>query len=144
MNTGGELASCGLAPPPAGGREAGGRQQSQKVRGNISPRDSILHKTVSRLPVPNEVFLGSWAVHICQESHSQRSAPQRRHTAYLRRCSGGTPRKPRGWDWGGDKTHHPPGRVRSPSTWSPELLRPMNGTKHRPNRVCAFVEYLRT
>ena len=29
------------------------------------------------------------------------------------------------------------GRVRSPSTWSPELLGPGKGTKHRPNQVCA-------
>ena len=35
------------------------------------------------------------------------------------------------------------GRVCSPSTWLPELLGP-KGTKLRPNRVCAFVEYLRT
>ena len=36
------------------------------------------------------------------------------------------------------------GRVRSPSTWSPELLGPGKGTKHRPNQICAFVEYPRT
>ena len=27
------------------------------------------------------------------------------------------------------------------NTWSPELLRPGTGTKHRPNQVCTFVEY---
>ena len=31
------------------------------------------------------------------------------------------------------KTHSPPGTVRSPSTWSPELLGPGKGTKRRPN-----------
>ena len=36
------------------------------------------------------------------------------------------------------------GRVCLPSTWSPELLGPEKGTKHRPNQICAFVEYLRT
>ena len=36
------------------------------------------------------------------------------------------------------------GRVHSPSTWSPEMLGPGEGTKCRPNLVCAFVEYLRT
>ena len=58
--------------------------QSWKARGNLSPRDGILHQTVSRLPVANQVFLGSWMVDICQEGHSQRSAPQRRHMAHLR------------------------------------------------------------
>ena len=92
----------------AGGREAGGDTQSQKVRGNLSPRDSILYQTASRLPVANQVFLGSWMVDICQEGCSQRSAPQRRHTAHLRWHSHCTPRKPSGWDQGGDKTHCPP------------------------------------
>ena len=36
------------------------------------------------------------------------------------------------------------GRPCSPSTWSPERLRPGKGTKRRPHRVCAFVEYRRT
>ena len=73
--------------------------QSQKARGNLSPRDCILHQKVSRLPVANQVFLGSWMVDICQEGHSLRSAPQRRHTAHLRLHFRGTPRKLRGWDW---------------------------------------------
>ena len=46
--------------------------QSQKARGNLGPRDGILHQTVSRLPVANQVFLGSWMVDICQEGCSQR------------------------------------------------------------------------
>ena len=53
-------------PPPEEERQAGG-SQSQKTRGNFSPRDGILHQTVSRLPVANQVFLGSWMVAICQE-----------------------------------------------------------------------------
>ena len=32
----------------------------QEARGNLGPRDSILHQTVSRLPVANQVFLGPW------------------------------------------------------------------------------------
>ena len=62
---------------------------------------------MSRLPVANQVFLGSWTVDIRQEGHSQRSVPQRRHTAHLRWCCGCAPRKPSGWDWGGDKTPRP-------------------------------------
>ena len=67
--------------------------QSRKVRGNLGPRDSILHQTVSRLPVANQVFLGSWVVDVHQEDHSQRSASQKRHTAHLRQCSLGAPGK---------------------------------------------------
>ena len=48
-------------------------------------------------------------VDICPEGHSLRSAPQKRHTAHLRRHAHCTPRKPSGWDGGGDKTHCPPG-----------------------------------
>ena len=84
-----------------------GNSQSRKVRGNLGPREGILHQTVSRLPVANQVFLGSWMVDICQEGCSQRSAPQRRHTAHLRRHSHCTPRKPSSWDGGGDKTPPP-------------------------------------
>ena len=82
-------------PPPE--RQAG-NSQSQKARGNLGPRDGILHQTVSRLPVTDNVFLGSWMVDIHQEGHSQRSAPQRRHMAHLRWHSCGAPRKLRGWD----------------------------------------------
>ena len=61
-----------------------GDSQSQKARDGLDPRDEILHQMVSRLPVANQVFLGSWTVDICQEGYSQRSALQRRHTAHLR------------------------------------------------------------
>ena len=43
-------------------------------------------------------------VDICWEGHSQRSAPQKRHMAHLRRCSCCTPRKLSSWDGGGDKS----------------------------------------
>ena len=78
-----------MAPPTPGRRQRG----SQKARGNLGPRDCILHQTVSRLPVANQVFLGSWMVDSCQEGRSLRSAPKRRHTAHLRQCPCGTPRK---------------------------------------------------
>ena len=104
MNTKGELAGCRLAHPA--GRQAG-NSQSQKARGKLGPRDSIPCQTASRLPVANHVFLGSWMVDIPWEGHSQRSAPQKRHTAHLRQRSRCAPRKPSGWDMGGDKTHCP-------------------------------------
>ena len=91
-----------LPIPPLEAERQVGYSQNWKARGNLSPRDGILHQTVSRLPVANQVFLGSWTVDICQEDRSQRSAPQRRHTAHLRWCSHGAPRKPSSWGWGGD------------------------------------------
>ena len=82
MNTRGELASRSRAHPlPEAGGKAGD-SQSQKARGKVGPRDGILYQTASRLPVANQVFLGSWTV-ICQEGRSQRSAPQRRYAAHL-------------------------------------------------------------
>ena len=70
-------------PSSAGGKEAGRRQPEQE-RGNLGPRDGILYQTVSRLPIANQVFLGSWTVDFLHEGCSQRSAAQRRHTAHLR------------------------------------------------------------
>ena len=108
-----------------------GDSKSQKARGNLSPRDGILHQTVSRLPVANHVFLGYWLADICQEGRSLTSAPQRRHMAHLRWYSCSAPGS--GQDQGGDKTHGPPGTVCSPSTWLSELLGPGKGTKRMPN-----------
>ena len=46
-----------------------GGSQSWKARGNLSPQDGIPHQTASRLPVANQVFMGSWTVDIRQEGH---------------------------------------------------------------------------
>ena len=73
-------------PSPTRPREAGGRQPEPE-RGTLSPRDSILYQTACRLPVANQAFLGYWVVDIHQDGRSQRSAPQRRHTAHLRQRS---------------------------------------------------------
>ena len=62
---------------------------------------------MSRFPVANQVFLGSWMVDNRQEGHSQRSAPQRRHIAQLRQRSRCAPRKLSIWNWGDDKMHRP-------------------------------------
>ena len=67
--------------PPTKAERQAGDSQSWKARDNLGPRDGIIHQTVSRIPVANQVFLGSWTVDICQEGRSQRSAPQGRHMA---------------------------------------------------------------
>ena len=69
-------------PLPEAGRQAGA-SQSWKERGKLGPNP---YQTASRLAVTNQVFLGSWTVDICQESHSLRSAGTRkviRSTAHL-------------------------------------------------------------
>ena len=82
-------------PPSTEAERQGCNSQSQKARGcfNPSPRDRIFQQTMSRFPVANHIFLGSWTVGICQECHSLRSAPQRRHTVHLGLCPCGAPRK---------------------------------------------------
>ena len=62
-------------PSPARDREAGDW-----------PQRGILYQTASRVPVANQIFLGFWTVDICWEGHSQRSAPQKRHTAPKKMC----------------------------------------------------------
>ena len=94
------------SPSHTRGREAGG-WQPEPERGNLSPRDSILDQNVSRPPVANQLFLGSRMADIHQEGLSQRSAPQRKHTAHLRWHSCCAPRKQSGWNQGSDKMHSP-------------------------------------
>ena len=121
--------------PHSRGREAGVGQPEQEGKGQSRPqRPGILHQTVSRLPVANHVFLGSWIVDICQEGHSLRSAPHRRHTAHLRKHSHCAPRKPTGWYKGRDKMHRPTWGVcacQAPG----RLLRPRKGT-HAQLSLC--------
>ena len=123
-------------PSPAGDRQA---REARARGGNHSPREASSAKLQAG-SVANQDFLGFWTVDIRQEGRSQRSAPQKRHTAHLRRCTSCTPRKLSGRGGGGHKSQQP----RLPSTWSPELLEPGKGTKHMPNQVCTCVEYPRT
>ena len=123
---------AGPSPIPVTGRQG----QPEPEGGNRSPREALSTKLQAG-SVANQDFLGFWMVDICWEGHSQRSAPQKRHTAHLRRHAHCTPRKPSSWDGGGDKSQQP----RLLNTWSPELLGPRKGTKRRPNGVCASEDY---
>ena len=81
--------------------------------GSQSQKGAIMAPERHPLPnckqVANQEFLGFWTVDICQEGCSQTSAPQKRHTAHLKRHTCCTPRIPNGWYGGGDKTHCPLG-----------------------------------
>ena len=135
-NTGEELASCGLAQSPL---EAGGRRVPARAgKGQTQPR--------RRHPLPNCKQASSFWPKTSWDSGWLTSAGRvaardqlpRRDT----RLTG--PGAPRNWggDGEGEVALHLK-RVRSSSSWFPELLR-REGTKRRPNRVCAFVEYPRT
>ena len=99
-------------PSPTREREASGEVGGDRTgKGQSLPQRDILYQTASRLPVANQDFFGFWTVDIRQESRSQRSAPQKRHTAHLRWACLLPPRKLSSWDWGGDKTHSPHGET---------------------------------
>ena len=101
-NTKGEQASCHTGPSLHIGREAGKGQSEPEGKGLLQsqPQRPHLPQTVSRLPVANHVFLGSWMVDTYQECHRLRSALQRRHIwdCALRTQLGNLS----DLDWGGD------------------------------------------
>ena len=90
-------------PIPCQWQWPGGRQPELE-RGKLIPREGILYQNENRLPVSNQYFLKFCMVDIRWEGRSQRSAPQKRHRAHLRRCAPCIPRKPSGWDGEGNKS----------------------------------------
>ena len=132
-----ELAGCRPAHPPL---ETGRWGQPEPEVGNLGPRKASHTKLQADFSA-NQDFLGFWTIDIHREGHSQRLAPQNRHTAHLRRRAHCTPRKPSAWNRGGDKPQPSTGgHYARQSTWSPQLLGPGTGAKRRPNQVCTFVE----
>ena len=132
---------CRLAHPPP---QTGNGGQPESEGGNRGPREASDTKLQADF-IANQDFLRFWMVSKCQEGHSQRSASQKRFMAHLRRCTHCTPRKPSGWDGGGDKLQPSTGGDYALlRTWSFELLKTGMGAKHRPKQVCAFVEYTKT
>ena len=81
---------------------------SQSQKGAFGPREASDTKLQADFSA-NQDFLGLWMSNICQEGHSQRPAPQNRHTAHLRRYARCTPRKPSGWNGEGGKPLPPTG-----------------------------------
>ena len=88
--------------------ETGRRGQPEPEGGNRGPREASCTKLQAGF-IANQDFLGFWMVDIHQEGHGQRSAPQKRHTAHLRRRACCTPRKLSTWVGGGNKMHPPTG-----------------------------------
>ena len=125
----------------------GGRKGSASTRkGHSWPQRRHLHQTASRLLVANQDFLGFWMVDIHQESCSQRSAPQKRHATHLRWACPLPPRKPSGWDRGGDKMHPPPGETALPKhlvTWAARTWEGHKTQVQASLRLCGESENLR-
>ena len=99
------MADCGPAHPQP---EIGRLGQPEPEGGNCGPREASYTKLQAGF-VANQDYLGFWRVNIYREGCSQRSAPQKRHPAHLRRRVHCTLQKPSSWDGGGDKTHPLPG-----------------------------------
>ena len=78
------------------------RGQPEPEGGNRGPKEASYNKLQADF-IANQDFLGFWTVDIHWEGHRQRSAPQKRHMAHLRRRACCTPRKPSGWDGRGNK-----------------------------------------
>ena len=97
--------SGGPAHPPP---ETGRRGQPEPEGGNRGPREPSYIKPQAGF-VANQDFLGFWMVDIHPEGRSQRSAPQKRHTAHLRRHAYCTPRKLSSRDGAGNKSKPPTG-----------------------------------
>ena len=118
----------------AGDREAG-EGQPEPERGNLGPRKASSTKLQTGPQLLVKTSWDSGRLTSAQRVAARDQLPQhtRCHpgngavgTGEVIRCTGHLE------------------RLRSPSTWSPELLRPGKGTKRRCNRICASVEYPRT
>ena len=80
-------------------------------------------------------------VDICQEGRSQRSVPQRRHTAHLRWRSYFAPRKLSGWERGGDKTHCPTwGECAHQAHWAAQTWEGHKRQAQQSLRLCGVPE----
>ena len=88
------------SPSPTRDRQTG---QPEPEGDNRGPREASSTKLQAG-SFANQDSLEFWTVNIHREGRSQRSAPQRRHTAHLKGCACCTPRKPSGWDGGGNKS----------------------------------------
>ena len=80
---------------PISRQRQAGRGHPELKTGTLSPREASSTKLQAGF-IANQDFLGFWTVDIHREGHSPRSAPQKRHTAHLRRAPAATQLS--GWD----------------------------------------------
>ena len=116
---------------PAVGREAGGRQP-QLERGKLGPREASSTKlqagtqSLTKTSWDSGQLTSAWKItsrdQFLEETHSTGDGR-----------AGCYPGNPVAGIWEVRRCSPYLGRLRSPSTWSPELLGPGKGTKRRPN-----------
>ena len=123
--TKGDLAGCGLAPPPTRGREAGMRQPEVEGKGQSQPQ---------RLASSTKLWVGfqplttsSWDPRQLTSARKVAAWDQLHRGDTWHTWAGSLTGHLGNWAAGtGEviKMHSPPGTVCSPSMWSPELLGP--------------------
>ena len=121
--------------PSFQGRERG-RWATAKARSQgeiLASEMSSSTQTVSRLPVANQVLLGSWTVDIHHEGLQPEISSQEEMQCNRDSALAAQPGNRAAGTKEVIKTHSLSGIVCSTSTWSPELLRPGKGTNRRPN-----------
>ena len=132
-----------ISPSPTGDRDAGGGQPELE-RGKLGPREASSTKLQAGTQSLTKTAWDSVWLTSARRVTARDQLPRRHiwHTGdgHTRAHPGNRAAVT------GEVMRHTPhqGRQRSPITWSPELLRPGKGKKRRPNRVCPFVDYLRT
>ena len=86
-NTKGGWAGCYMQPSTEADRQVCDSQRwKERDHCNFRPRDHITCQAMSSPPVTTHVFLGSWMAH-CQECHSLKQAPLRRHMVHTWDCA---------------------------------------------------------
>ena len=123
---------------PAVGREAGGRQP-QLERGKLGPREASRTKLQAGTRSLTKTSWDSGRVTSAWRITSRDQFPGETHGTGDGRAGCHPGDRAAGIREVVRRSPHL-GRLRSPSTWSPELLGPGKGTKRRPSPVCAFVE----
>ena len=119
-------------PNPAGDSGEAGPSQSQKGAYSASEMASAT-KLQTGFQFLTKAFLRFWMVDICREGRSQRSASQKRYEAHRTGAPGN-----RCWD-GEGRSRTTPGESALVKLLVPRAAQTGEGTKRRPNRVCAFV-----
>ena len=90
-NNKGEQVCCHLQPSLEAERQVHNNRCRKQGAAAISAPETTPPAKLSGPPVTNQVFLGSWMVHICQEYYSLRPAWLRKCTAHLGLCPRSTP-----------------------------------------------------
>ena len=117
------------------------KKKKKKIMTDFAPNGNYKLRSSSHTraklsgpPVTNQVFLGPWMVHICQEHHSLRPAWLRKCTAHLGLCPRSTP---------GTQSSLDLGSAHCLGLWQPSLGPPSVSISHT-SKLCLFALSLST